>query len=64
MSSTGYLIIAIVIFAVLLVTFFVSFVIYRRTPAPKGCEDLKIGEENCALCGHSECEFYKGKEDK
>ena len=64
MGQGGYLIIAIVILAVLLVTFFVSFVLYVRTPAPKGCEDMKISEENCSSCGHTECEFYKSREEK
>ena len=64
MGQGGYLIIAIVILAVLLVTFFVSFVLYVRTPAPKGCEDMKISEENCSSCGHKECEFYKSREEK
>ena len=59
MTQTGYLIIAIVILLALLATFIISFVIYRRTPVPKGCENLEINEENCAGCKHSECSFYK-----
>lgn len=59
MSQAGYLAIAISIIVVLLATFIISFVLYRRTPVPKGCEDLKISEENCAGCSHSECQFYK-----
>lgn len=62
MSKIGYLIIAISILVVLLVTFIVSFVIYRRTPVPKGCEDLQMSEEKCSSCGHSECHFYQGKD--
>ena len=61
LSQTGYLIIAIVILVLLLVVFIVSFVIYRKTPVPKGCEHLKVNEENCSNCGHSECSFYKGE---
>ena len=63
MSQTGYLILAIAILVLLLTTFVVSFVIYRKTPVPKGCEDMKMNEEKCSSCGHSECHFYKG-EDK
>lgn len=63
MSQVGYLIIAIVILVILLVVFIVSFVIYQKTPAPKGCENIKINEENCASCSHSECSFYR-KGDK
>lgn len=61
MSKEAYLIIAIVILVTLLVTFIVSFVLYRRTPVPKGCEHIKISEENCSSCSHEECSFYKGK---
>ncbi len=59
MSKEGYLILGISILVVLLVTFIVSFVLYQRTPAPKGCENIKINEENCSTCGRSECSFYK-----
>ena len=63
MSQIGYLIIAIAILVVLLATFIISFVLYRRTPVPKGCEELKISEEKCAGCGHKECSFYKGDKE-
>ena len=61
MDKTGYLILAISIIVVLLITFIVSFVLYKRTPVPKGCENLKMSEEKCSSCGHSECSFYKGE---
>lgn len=64
MTQTGYLILGISIMAALLIVFVVSFVLYIKTPAPKGCENLKISEENCSSCSHSECRFYKEKEDK
>ena len=64
MSETGYLILAISILAALLAIFIVSFVLYRKTPVPKGCENIKISEENCAGCTHSECSFYKKREGK
>lgn len=64
MSKEAYLIIAITILVVLLITFIVSFILYRRTPAPKGCEQLKISEENCSSCSHKECSFYKTKEEE
>lgn len=63
MSQVGYLILGISIIIALLAIFIVSFVLYKRTPEPKGCEDLKISDEHCAMCGHSECSYYKG-EDK
>ena len=64
MSKTGYLIIAISILVVLLVVFIISFVLYKRTPAPKGCENIKISEENCSACNNKECSHYiKGDKD-
>ena len=63
MSREVYLIIAILILVVLLVTFIVTFIVYRKTPVPKGCENIKISEENCSSCGHKECSHYLG-EDK
>ena len=63
MTKTGYLILAIVIIVVLLITFIVSFVLYSKAPVPKGCEDMKINEENCSSCGHKECSFYKEKSE-
>ena len=61
MSQTGYLILGISIIVSLLIIFIVSFILYRRTPVPKGCENIKISDENCASCSHSECKFYKGE---
>ncbi len=57
-STGGYLAIAIVILVALVITFIVSFILYRRTPVPKGCENIKIGEENCKGCAHKECSHY------
>ena len=59
MTQTEYLILGISILVALLALFIVSFILYRRTPVPKGCEEMKISEENCAGCSHSECQFYK-----
>ena len=63
MSQLGYLIIAISILVGLLIIFMVSFVLYRRTPVPKGCEALKVSEENCATCNNKDCQF-KSREEK
>ncbi len=62
MTTTGYLIIAISILIVLLAVFIISFVLYRKTPVPKGCEDIQINDEHCSMCGHSECANYQGKD--
>lgn len=63
MSQIGYLILAIAILVSLLLIFIVSFVMFKKTPAPKGCEDIKINEENCAACSNKDCQ-YKAKRDE
>ena len=63
MSQTGYLILAIAILVSLLTIFIVSFILYKKTPVPKGCENIKISEENCSSCGHTECKHYQGGEE-
>lgn len=55
MTTTGYLIISIGLIAFFVVLFFVTFVINRKTPVPKGCESLKISEENCSMCNNTSC---------
>ena len=62
MTQTGYLILGISILVALLFVFIVSFVLYVRTPAPKGCENIKINDDNCTGCSHKECRFYKEEE--
>lgn len=61
MPKFGYIILAISILVALLVVFIVSFVLYKRTPVPKGCEDIKISEEKCSACNNKECAIYKSK---
>ena len=63
MSQTGYLILAICILVSLLTIFIVSFILYKKTPVPKGCENIKISDENCSSCGHTECKHYQGGEE-
>ena len=60
MSQVGYLILAISILVTLLAIFIVSFILYKKTPVPKGCENIKINDENCSSCGNSSCSHYKG----
>lgn len=64
MTQAGYLILGIGIMVALLVIFIVSFILYRRTPVPKGCEDIRASEEKCSSCSHSECHFYQGEGKK
>lgn len=62
MSETGYLILAISIILALLIVFVVSFILYKKTPVPKGCENILINEENCAACQNKECALRNGGE--
>ena len=61
MSRKVSLILAISIILALLIIFVVTFILYKKTPVPKGCENLKINEENCSTCNNKECSFYKGE---
>jgi hypothetical protein len=49
------LLIAISVIVLLLVIFIVSFILYKRTPPPKGCENLGPSEENCSNCKVEGC---------
>jgi hypothetical protein len=49
---------AIVIIVVLAIVAIVSFVLYKKTPAPKGCETLEPDEGLCCACLRSGCPFY------
>jgi hypothetical protein len=64
MTTLGYLILAIAIIVALVIIFVVSFVLYMRTPAPKGCEKLKIGPKNCEDCDVEGCMIYKQRHKK
>ncbi len=64
MNTTGYLILAISIIIALVIIFVVSFILYMRTPAPKGCEKLKIGPKSCEDCDVEGCMIYKQRHKK
>lgn len=64
MSQVGYLILAISILVVLLIIFIVSFVLYKRTPVPQGCENIHIDQENCAKCSNENCTLKSKKEEE
>ena len=63
MSKEAALALAIVIIVSLLIIFVVSFVLYKKTPVPKGCENLEINEENCATCKNTVCSLRKKEEE-
>lgn len=46
---------AIVIIILLVVIFVVSYVLNKRTPVPKGCEQINISEEFCLQCSNTDC---------
>jgi len=58
MPQYVYMIIAIAIIIVLAVIAIVTFVLYRKTPAPKGCENLEPSDSICCACLKSGCPFY------
>lgn len=60
MNEVTYLILAISILIALAIIFVVSFVLYKKTPVPKGCENIQMNEENCASCGNANCTHFKG----
>lgn len=63
MPQWAYILIAVAIIVALIVIFFVTFVAYRRTPTPKGCEHIKVDGETCRGCQNLTCEFHQKAED-
>ena len=63
MSKEVALILSISILVALLIVFVVSFLLYKKTPVPKGCENLEINEENCASCKNEMCSLKKKGEE-
>ncbi|MBO7086532.1 MAG: hypothetical protein J6W25_05390 [Bacilli bacterium] len=60
---TKELIIAIVAIGLLIAVFFVSYILNKKTPIPKECEELKIDASKCAACQNMACALRK-KEEK
>lgn len=48
----------------LIIIFMVTYVLYHKTPVPKGCENLKLDEETCNACNNTECQFKARKNNK
>lgn len=49
---------AIGLLLVLVAVFIISFILYRKTPVPKGCENLeKPSEAKCHGCNITGCHF-------
>ncbi len=65
MPEWGYLIIAVGVIIALVAIFFISFIMYKKTPLPKGCENIKIDKEKCGACNNLACPINdKRKEDR
>lgn len=58
------LIVAILVIALLIGLFFVSYILNKKTPVPKECEDLKINAKRCAACPNELCSLRKKEEEK
>lgn len=63
MSKGGYIALAVALTVVLLALFIVSFLLYVRQPAPKGCENLGRDMSQCGSCEESSCRFYRKAEE-
>ncbi len=55
-----YIFLAIGLVIILIIIFFVTYVLNKKTPVPKGCEHLKISDENCNACGNIDCHIKQG----
>lgn len=55
-----YTLLAIGVVALLIAVFFITYVLNKRTPLPKGCEDIKISDDNCLQCGNMDCHIKQG----
>lgn len=51
------LIIAIIVIVALIFIFIGSYVLNKKTPLPKGCENLKINDDVCLACNRTECKI-------
>lgn len=50
-----YLYIGIGVVVLIVGIFFLTWFLNKKTPVPKGCENLRIGEEACSSCLNTEC---------
>lgn len=57
-----YFIGAIILLAGLFAIFFISYVLNKKTPVPKGCEKLLYDEEICSNCGNTSCKIKELEE--
>ena len=58
------LIVAILVIALLIGLFFVSYILNKKTPVPDECKDIKIDSKKCAACPNEMCALRKKEEEK
>jgi hypothetical protein len=58
MPKWAYILIAVGVIIALIAIFIISFIAYRRTPAPKGCENVRPDPEFCPACQKASCPFF------
>lgn len=60
------ILIAVLVIVGLVVIFVITFILYRKTPLPKGCEDMGPSEEKCSACNDTHCHLniYANKTKK
>ena len=56
-NDLGYLIIGIIILILLIALYIISYILNKKTPVPKGCENIKIDEETCKSCNNAMCKI-------
>lgn len=54
-----YLIIGILVIALIVLIFFLTYFLNKKTPVPKGCEDLRV-KNGCLGCKNYSCSQRKG----
>ncbi len=59
MPKWAYIVISVAIILILAVTFIVSFVLYRKTPVPKGCEEVQPDPNLCPSCSKEDCAWFE-----
>ena len=50
---------AIIVVVILLGLYIFLYLMNKKTPVPKGCENIKISEENCSSCNNLDCSLRK-----
>ena len=57
-ENAGLLILGIGVIVFLFALFFVSYVLNKKTPIPKGCEQIAYDVQNCSGCSDLACEYH------